>query len=225
MKFKPRGVACAMILSVILTFCHIGHAQDSPRHKMTASEAFASLPLSVMDMIDKSRRLDMLDYYAADSIAKVPNTMEGLSYLEKVTPDYLRVCLTPVSSMTIKILPSKHDGIIMIAYTVGGKDQAYDTDLRFFDMSFNELKRDKLIKQPSLDQFFAFLNKDIREEVSGVIPFPTIRYIPDITGNGMTAELTVGHFLSREDRNLVSKYAKPSGLRYAWNGSKFNLEK
>ncbi|MDE6340491.1 MAG: DUF3256 family protein [Muribaculaceae bacterium] len=212
-----------MILVAILAMT--GLAVKAQKTGMTASEAFSSLPVSVMDLIDKSRRLDMLDYYAVDSIVKVPNTMEGVSYLEKVTPDYLKVCLTPVSTMAIKILPSKKGEIIMVAYTVGNKDQAYDTDLRFFDTSFNELKRDRFIQEASLDSFFTYPDKKARQEVAAAIPFPTVRYIPDEQGADIKAELTVGQFLSLDDKKIISKYLKPTGVRYKWNGTKFNLEK
>ena len=138
--FKAHKIGAVLIVLSALMSGLTSFAKSEPGKTMTASDAFTEMPVSVLDMVDKSRRLDMLDYYAVDSIAKVPNTMEGVSYLEKVTPDYLKVCLTPVSTMTIKILPSKKGDIIMVAYTVGGKDQAYDTDLKFFDTSFNELK-------------------------------------------------------------------------------------
>ena len=219
---KVFGVLVA--LSALITGQAV-YAKSESGKSMTASEAFAEMPVSVLDMIDRSRRLDMLDYYSADSIAKVPNTMEGVSYLEKVTPDYLKVCLTPVSTMTIKILPSKKGEIVMVAYTVGGNDQAYDTDLKFFDTSFNELKRDKILRSPELDQFFDYPDKESRKEISDAITFPTVMYTPDVEGAGITAELTVGKFLSLDGRKLLKKYIKPTGLRYRWDGSKFNLEK
>ncbi|MDE6071786.1 MAG: DUF3256 family protein [Muribaculaceae bacterium] len=203
----------------------VAKAETSDGGRMTASEAFSSLPVSVLDLLDNSRRLDMLDYYAVDSIVKVPNTMEGVSYLEKVTPDYLKVCLTPVSTMTIKILPAKRGEIVMVAYTVGDKDQAYDTDLRFYDTSFNELKRDKFLQQAPLDAFFSCPDKAARKEVAGLVPFPTVRYLPDEHGTDMTAEMTAGQFLSQDDKKIIGKYLKPSGVRYRWTGSKFNLEK
>lgn len=215
------------LLTLLLTIsCVLSSAAEAPApKKLTASEVFADMPISVTDMMDKSRRLDMLDYYAADSIAKVPNTMEGVSYLEKVTPEYLKVCLTPVSVMTIKILPYKKGEVIMVAYTVGNKDQAYDTDLRFYDTSFNELARDKFIKEPELLDFFVYQDKSVGKELTESIPFPTVRYIPDESGPGMRAELTVGQYLSKDDHKLVSRYLKPGALRYKWTGTKFNLEK
>lgn len=223
--FKTHKVWGFLILLATLLTPELSLAKETTDAKMTASEAFAAMPLSVLDMVDKSRRLDMLDYYAVDSIAKVPNTMEGVSYLEKVTPDYLKVCLTPVSTMTIKILPSKKGDIVMVAYTVGSSEQAYDTDLKFYDSSFNELKRDKFIRDAELYQYFNLPDKEARAEIESAITFPTVRYVPDVNGTGLTAELTVGKFLSLDGRKLLKKYIKPMGLRYSWDGSKFNLDK
>lgn len=192
---------------------------------LTASQVFTELPISVLDLVDRSRRLDMLDYYAADSIAKVPNAMEGLSYLEQVTPDYLRVSLTPVSTLTIKLLPLKKGGeVVMTAYTIGDADQAYDTDLRFYDTQYRELKQEKFIKLASLSEFFDCRDKQTRALVSRLVPFPTVRYLPDADGLGLTAELTVGQFMSAEDYDSIKPYLRPP-LRYRWTGSKFDLEK
>lgn len=199
-------------------------AEISPEDTLTASEVFTNLPLSVLDLVDKSRRLDMLDYYAADSIAHVANAMEGLSYLDTVTPSYLKVILTPVTELGIKVLPCKKAPVILTAYTIGDNDQAYDTDLRFFDSDFNELRRDKMIKIATLDDFFNYPDKETKKRVAALIPFPTMRYEADADGTGLTAELTVGQFMSADDYNSVRKYMRPK-LHYKWTGTKFNLEK
>ncbi len=199
-------------------------AEKEVADTLTASEAFADLPISVLDLIDRSRRLDMLDYYAADSIAKVPNAMEGVSFLDKVTPDYLKANLTPVTTITVKVLPIKKGDVIMTAYTIGDKDQAYDTDLRFFDTGYKELKRDRFIRLANLDDFFDYPDKESRKMVAELVPFPTVRYEPDVDGTGMSAELTVGQFLSADDYARLKKIMRPK-LRFRWNGSKFNLEK
>lgn len=191
---------------------------------LTSSEVFADLPISILDIIDRSRRLDMLDYYAADSIAQVPNAMEGLSHLDTVTPSYLKVIITPVTDLAIKVLPGKKSPIILTAYTIGDKNQAYDTDLRFYDTEFNEIKRDKLIKIATLSEFFSYPDKETRKLVESLVPFPTIRYEAEPDGTGLSAELTVGQFMSADDYARIKKYLRGK-LHYRWTGSKFNLEK
>ncbi len=180
--------------------------------------------VSVLDLIDKSRRMDMLDYYAADSIAKIPNVMEGLSFLDKVTRDYVKANLTPVSTITVKVLPLKRGEVVMTAYTIGDKDQAYDTELRFYDSNYTELKTAKFIKPATLDDFFDYPDKESKKRVAELVPFPTVRYEPDVNGTGMSAELTVGQFMSADDYASIKPLLKPR-LHYKWTGSKFNLEK
>ena len=52
-----------------------------------------------------------------------------------------------------------------------------------------------------------------------------LAFDPDEQGTDMTAEMTAGQFLSQDDKKIIGKYLKPSGVRYRWTGSKFNLEK
>ena len=183
------------LLPQILYGARKGEVADT----LTASRVFADLPISVLDLVDRSRRLDMLDYYAADSIAKIPNAMEGLSYLDTVTPDYLKVVLTPVTTLGVKVLPGKKGDVILTAYTIGDKDQAYDTDLRFYDSSYQEIDRKKFMKLATLDDFFDYPDKAVKELVARLVPFPTVLYEPEAGGSGMSAQLTVGQFMSADD--------------------------
>ncbi len=220
-----RKLTVILLFLSIMSFPVFSDTKDSEKQEnLTASTVFSELPISVLDLVDKSRRLDMLDYYAVDSIAEVPNNMEGLSHLDTVTPAYLNVVLTPVTELAVKILPGKKEPVILTAYTIGDMDQAYDTDLRFFDADYNELDRDKLIKLATLDNFFDYPDKETKNLVASLVPFPTVRYQPEPDGTGMSAELTVGQFMSSEDYARISKFLRGK-LHYKWNGSKFNLEK
>lgn len=218
-----KNISMALILGVLLMPLPAMSERTVP-DTLSASEAFADLPISVIDLLDRSRRLDMLDYYSADSIANVRNAMGGVSFLEDVTPDYLKACLTPVTTIAVKVLPAKRGDIVMTAYTVGDKDQAYDTDLRFFDSSYRELKRDRYIKSATLDDFFDYPDKEAKKLVAELVPFPTVRYEPDVSGTGMSAELTVGQIMSADDYGRIRNFLRPR-LYYRWNGSRFNLEK
>lgn len=189
----------------------------------TASEAFENLPIEVLDLLSKSTRLDMLDFYGVDSIYDARNTMDGISRLEKVTPTFLSVELTPVSRLSLQVLPSKKGELVITAYTVGDDFQAYDTDLRFYDSGYQELDRDKYIKIAELDDFFSYPDKKMKKRVHELIPFPTVRYELSPDRSEMTARLTVGQFMSADDYASVKPYMKDE-LRYVWNGSKYKLQ-
>ena len=54
------------------------------RSEFTAAKAFVTAPQTVLPLLDSTTRLDMLDYYEADSIYRVKNALEGLSSLDTV---------------------------------------------------------------------------------------------------------------------------------------------
>lgn len=191
---------------------------------LTARDVFVDFPVSTLDLLSRSMRLDMLDYYDADSIYNVKNAMSGESHLEKVSPSYLKVVLTAVSTLEIKLLPYKGKHLVMSIYTVGSENQAPDSDVRFFDEKLNPLDRKKFLKTPSLKDFFRLggENDMTEKELKAMVPFTTIEYDANPDADAMTARLTVGCFLDRDSRERLARLEKaPLGL--AWNGRKWVL--
>lgn len=191
---------------------------------ISARRAFVEMPIDILDILGKSTRLDMLDFYAADSIYQARNTMEGLSRLDTVAPRYLKVTLTPVTTLSINVLPVRNGDILMTAYTIGDSDQAYDTDLRFYTPRYAPLPRSRYFKTPLLEDFFDFPDKKSRELVRRIVPFPTMRYTPSPDGTEITAELTVDQFVSADDYKQIMPFMKKTIL-YRWDGKRFCLER
>lgn len=193
---------------------------------LTASDVFVNLPLKTLEIIDRSRRLDMLDYYAADSIYKAPNGMEGYSELVKVTPDFLEVQITPVTEMQILILPKirEKEAAAVVLYTINGEGQAADTDVSFFDTSLKELPRKKYLEYPEILDFFDVPDKETRDRIEELVPFPTIEFRAVPGSTDLTATLTVGEFLGRENYDFIKKYMKKE-LIFRYDGKKYKLDK
>ncbi len=221
---KKGSVLRNLVLLAALLSVGVAQAEVVEPDTLTAGEVFADLPLNVLDMLNKSTRLDMLDFYQVDSIYQARNSMEGLSHLDKVNRDYISVTLTPVSTLEIRLLPVKKGNLFVTAYTIGDENQAYDTDLHFYNGSYQELPRDKYITIAQLDDFFNYPDKEIRGKVADLIPFPTVKYTLSPESDTVTAELTVGQFMSAEDYKSLTPYLKGK-LKYIWNGKRFKLEK
>ena len=205
-------------------------ASEAPRAEadtLTASDALVAMPARTLDLLSTTMRLDMLTYYAADSIYKVPNTMEGLSYLNPpVTDSYLQVQVTPVTRFTVRMLPGKKGPVVATSYTVGDSLQATDSELCFFDAKMKELNRDKIIKLLSTKDFIKHegVDRKVRNEVMTMIPFPTIEYTFDPESTDLKARLTVGEFLGKETNERIAPYLiRERVLR--WDGSKYKLVK
>lgn len=197
---------------------------------ITASSAFARLPLTVLDILRPSTRLDMLDYWNADSVWHAPNTLGGESLLERVGPDYLTVRLTEVSTLQICVLPrwkSHRLPLVMTLYTIGGKNEGGDTEISFFDSDLNPVSADKFFKAPETKDFFraAKGSKVKVRELEAQLPFATVSYI-GIPGNPfrMMGRLTAGAWLAEEAREALTPYLL-KGIEWEWDGQKFVKKK
>lgn len=218
----------------LLTLCLVafaaGHASVNKADSLTASDVFAKIPLDVLDMIRPSVRLDMLDYYnQLDSMLVVQDALGGSCRLEKVTPDYLKVAVTPVSTLEIKILPAKKDRVIMTLYTVssvessdsgeGSVGRVSDTLVRFFDSSLNPLPSQKYLKAPALKDFFNLKGSGLSEsDLKEKIPFTAISYTSGAGDVPLSATFTTLSSVSKEDRDLLTPLLIPS-LSADWNQS------
>lgn len=211
-------------MAVAFTVIAPSYGASEQRDTLNAGEVFVNLPLKTLDILSKSRRMDMLDYYAADSIYKAPNGMEGLSELVEVTPDFLEVKITPVTAMQIVMLRSGKDPAAMVLYTIGGDGQAADTDVAFFDKDMKELPRKKYLEYPDIIDFFNVPDKEVKQRIEELVPFPTIEFGASPGTTDLTARLTVGEFMGRENYDYIKKYLKPE-LRFRWNGKRYEMVK
>lgn len=194
---------------------------------ITASEALIKMPANTLDILTSPMRRDLIDYYRADSIRSIPNTMEGLSQLERpLTRDYLRVRLTPVTTLTLRVLKRGKKEIVASAYTIGDSLQAADTDLRFYTAAMTELQRDKIIRLAETADFLQLegVDKAKRKELMEMIPFPTVEYVLSPDGTGLTATLTSGEFLGRETLEKLKPYLRRV-REYKWTGKRYDMVK
>ncbi|MDE5996903.1 MAG: DUF3256 family protein [Muribaculaceae bacterium] len=200
-----------MVCLVVYATGYAGVKESGP---LTASKVFAEIPLEVLDMIRPSTRLDMLDYYnQADSLIIAQDALGGQCRLEQVSDDYLKVSVTPISTLEIKLLPYKKDMIIMTLYTV-----ADDSVISFLDSDLNPLPSDKFFRSPDLQDFFNLKNSGISvSELKEKIPFESIVYSSGPGETPLTAKFTTLSVLSKEDRDILTPLLIPS-LTSIWKG-------
>lgn len=216
---RPWRVRILLIALFCLATSLAGHAGVKDRETLTASKVFAEAPLEALDMIRPSTRLDMLDYYEqADSILTAANALGGETRLVAVAPDYLKVAVTPVSTLEIKVLPIGKKQVVMTLYTVGDADIARDTDVRFFDEQLRPLDSRKFLKAPSLKDFFPLKGSELTEAgLAEKVPFASILYETGPGSEPLKASLTTLRAISQEDRDLLAPLLIPS-LSAPWKG-------
>ena len=177
----------------------------------TARKVFETLHCSALEILPPTTRLDMLDYWDVDSVYKASNAMEGLSWLEKVTPDFLKVHITSVSQLEIKLLPAKKGKLVMTVYTVGDDVQAQDSQINFYDESLTELPTEKHLEMPQVKDFFEIPKGSATKmkEIEQMIPFPTIAFEANAENDELKAWLTVENYINQDDWNIAKLFVKP----------------
>ncbi len=191
-----------------------------------AAGAFVRLPASCLKLLDRNTRLDMIDYYAADSVWTAKNAMQGYSRLDTVTPEYLKVRVTDVSTCQIRLLPFRKGGnIVAVVYTISSGDGAPDSQLFFFDEYLRPVEQKKYFTQPAMKQLICIPHADKKESkrLEALIPFPTIEFFLSPTDNNLVGELTIGKYMTAEDYAAVEPYLTRR-MVYLWDGHRFRPE-
>lgn len=225
-----RYIAKYMIISAAVlfaTFSSAAEKRSAASDTISVKRAFVEMPVNTLDLLNRSTRLDMLDYFAVDSVYKAQNALEGESFLKDVTPDFLSLQLTPVSTLDLKVVKTKKGADLVVSvYTISGDNQASDSDLKFFDSSMNELPRDKYLKLPDLSYFFDIPKGSLTtmKEIKEMVPFPTIEYFLSPGSTDIKAKLTVGAFMDQDDYNIMKLFLKPE-ITYRWDGKSYKLVK
>lgn len=187
-----------------------------------ARTVFKDIHTSSLEILPKNTRLDMLDYWDVDSVYKASNAMEGLSWIEQLTPDYLRVRVTSVSTFEIKILPDKKGRVVMTVYTVGDDVQAQDSEVRFYNEQLNQLPTERYLQLPKVKDFFEIPKGSTTKmkEIEQLIPFPTIAFNANADNDNLEARLTVEQYMDQDDWNIVKLFLKPSVILH-WQKGKY----
>ena len=215
-----------MLKGVVAIVAMLMLATPDGAAQLTARDIFAKMQTPALETLKRTTRLDMLDYWDADSIFKATNSLGGLSNLEKVTPGYLKVKISPVSTFEIKILPAKKGEVVMTIYSVGGESQAIDSQVSFYDAAGNQLPTEKYFSTPELKDFFDIPKGSLTKmkEVKEMIPFPTIEYSANSETDNISARLTVGEFMNVDDYNIIKLFLKPE-ITLEWKGEKYKYKK
>lgn len=197
--------------------------------RLTARQAFEEVDVPALDLLTPVMRGDLLAYHDAGAAREVVNAMGGMSSLEQpLTDSYVSCIITPVSKVTVKVLPCGKEDVAMLIYTIAGEGQAADSQLMFFDPEMKELRQEKYIKLASIDDFIETPRDRegamLKKELLGLIPFPTVEYVASPDNDGLTARLTVADYMGAEDLYRLKPYLRPE-VKYSWNGKKFDRMK
>lgn len=102
----------------------------------TLATLFIAVPLTLIPLLDRNSRMDMVDLYDAGQTALVENRYGGESELTALSDSVLTVRLTEVSTLQMRMLS---DTLLSIEHTVTTADSIGHTSKKYYNRNFLEI--------------------------------------------------------------------------------------
>lgn len=201
-----------LILSILVCVCAFGvKAQEM-------DALFVAMPNQNIPQLDDAWRKDLVDLYKSGKEAKLKNTMNGISVLQKLTPDYLLLQTTERSTVEMKLLPLVNDTYVLcMITTINGPIS--DSRVDFFTTDWKPLNSSDLFTPVSTDWFIkegvdrddvAFI------EATSRLDMDLIQYSLSPDNLTLTATYTTPLYLEKEARDKLKPFLKENPKVFTW---------
>lgn len=209
-----KRIIVALMMSVVLVSAKSADIKN----------LFVEMPDSIMPLLVKNNRLDMLDYMDIGMSAKVKNKLGGESEMTLLKDDMISISMTDVTEYDIKLFYGK-DSLVTIAVIETVKGGYSDSNISFYNTKWEKLNTTNLIKMPVLEDFIN--KKSLRNEENKKLLDELIyrMFVVDVAPdtNTLSVAFSSAEYIIDEDvRNSI--FARYS-IIYRWNGKKFIRQK
>lgn len=182
-------MAKGIILFSLMALCCLGAAAET-----RIRDVFAETPDSIMPLLTKNNRLDMIDFRENNMQAVVRNRLEEPCELLVLTDRYLQLRLSEHSTLEMRLLS---DSTFCMVQTVSGP--ARDSRVTLYDTAWHPLASQT--QAPAVADFLTdAVDTDIRLSLEA-LPFRWAALSPD--DNTITWELDTCE-LTREQRRRLA---------------------
>lgn len=179
---------------------------------------FAAMPDTYMPQLESAWRKDLIDLYHSGKEAKLKNTMDGFSSLQKLTDDYLLLQVTERSTVEMKLLPLVNEThVICMVTTVYGP--VPDSRITFFTTEWKPLETAELFTPVSTDWYIkpdADTSSVAFVEAAARLDMDLRKYSLSPENQTLTAEYVTPQYLSETDRKAVEPFLKTEPKVYNW---------
>lgn len=187
-----------------------------PAVARTAADFFVDAPVAVIDIFDRSTRMDMLDYFRNGLTTSSPNVFGGRSRITALSDSSLTVGISSRSRLQLAPLALGTDTVVAVIETVD--TPVPDSSVSFYraaDWSRVE------VAAPDISDFLPAMNKKKRRMPEGVpYIFTTAEYVP-ATGLFVFTNTTAGNYSA--DDMPASVADMPAIRSYTFDGRRFRL--
>lgn len=109
-----------------------------------AKDVFVNMPDSTSLLLTSVNRADCIDFIESNMAAKVENRFGRTSEMTALTDDYISMQMSSKSTWQMKLL-SLNDSLQVISTISTVCAPACDSDIRFYDLAWNELPKEQFL--------------------------------------------------------------------------------
>lgn len=183
---------------------------------------FVAMPDSLLPLMTKVNREDCIDFLESKMAAKVKNRFGGQTEMTALTADYLRIQLTELNTVEMKLFPlNDSTRVTCVVSTAYGP--AADSDIRFYDAQWRSIPTEQFMEYPPDDIFFipedTITDEMIRIHRKADMYMVKADLSPE--ASTITFTFTTPDYMSKEDREALEKLMRKEPVVYEWKGEHF----
>lgn len=210
-------------LSIILCLAFIGLGALQAQEAKTC---FKNMPDSICPLLSAVNRADFIDFLESKMKAEVTNSFGGKSEMTELSPDYIRVQMTPQSTWQMKLLPvNDSTKVICTVSTVCAP--ACDSHINFYTTDWKELPAASYLPAlPAMDDFIlqAPDTVDIYDYQAALRQADMLLVKTDLSAKdvALTFTLTTPDYMEKEAAEKLKPFIRRP-IAYTWSQGKFIL--
>lgn len=210
-------------LSIILCLAFIGLGALQAQEAKTC---FKNMPDSLCPLLSAVNRADFIDFLESKMKAEVTNNFGGKSEMTELSPDYIRVQMTPQSTWQMKLLPvNDSTKVICTVSTVCAP--ACDSHINFYTTDWKELPAASYLPAlPAMDDFIiqAPDTVDVYEYQAARRQADMLLVKTDLSAKdtALTFTFTTPDYMEKEAAEKLKPFIRRP-IAYTWNQGRFIL--
>lgn len=210
-------------LSAFLCLAFIGMGALQAQEAKTC---FKNMPDSLCPLLSVVNRADFIDFLDSKMKAEVTNNFGGKSEMTELSPDYIRVQVTPQSTWQMKLLPVNDSTKVICAISTVCAP-ACDSHIKFYTTDWKELPASSYLPAlPAMDDFIVQApdTVDIYEYQAARRQADILLVKTDLSAKGtaLTFTFTTPDYMEKEAAEKLKPFVRRP-ISYTWDQGRFIL--
>lgn len=213
-----------LTINILLVFaiCSTAQTIETPSFK----NILVQIPDSLLPILSKVNREDLIDFKANNMKAVVNNRLGGDTELVTLDDGYLFLKLTESTDLEMKLLFYQNKLIVGVIKTV--KAPLADSSIRFYNLNWQDITDSISFPSITIDNFIVNSNllkesDELQMSLKSAIRIFLKSYHFNPTSTNIAVELTSLEDLTKEEKAALSKLFRPQ-LTLIWTDNGYHFK-